>query len=59
MRLFRLGSVKAQKLTHAEKAQWIGMENRIPGFFLRQLMKVRVVDSYLITVSIPHDELSI
>jgi hypothetical protein len=46
MRLFRLGSVKTQKLTHAKKFQWIGMENRISGLFLRQRLNIRVVDSH-------------
>ena len=46
MRLFRLGSVKAQKLTHAEKFRWIGMENRISRLFVRKRMEVRVVDSH-------------
>ena len=44
MRLFRLGSVQAQKLTQTEKFQWNGIEHCISGLFLWQLMKVGVVD---------------
>ena len=46
MRCFRLGSMQAQKLTHAEKFKWIGMEHCTSCLFLWQLLKAGVVDPH-------------